>query len=334
MPKNRIQPTEKQEKLTREGKEAPKHSERINWMEISDFNVKVQTVDTFNSSETKTMFPQLSASEKRLLKLFAKKGETTVYTLYAKVDTTFPRGTAESATKALSSKGLIKFIREEKHKPKNKMYYDISLSGLMLFLSAKENWSDFDVISDVARTHPKLIPLVFGNWEYFVNEGVRDEVIKRLKKLFSHEETARRLYFCSRGLLFPETSELSEEDAMRISDLVVGYEIAKYIIFQGLDPYWYNIYEFKIDGKPKINPDIKRWVNLLVGKEELKKYITQQLKQYRADFNERLYNIELWENLITNASKRLHFSRHTARKPLNRESEKRAYRIYRRLLED
>jgi hypothetical protein len=31
---------------------------------------------------------------------------------------------------------------------------------------------------------------------------------------------------------------LSKEEAMKISDLVVSFDIAKNIFFQGLDPYW------------------------------------------------------------------------------------------------
>jgi len=338
MPKNRIHSTDRLPRwLEREMKEATeevaKHPER-RWAEIEP---PWEDEDGFYSIEHPEL-PELSAGEKKVLKFFAQNGQSTKYDI-SKEDTDFARGTAGSATETLKQKGLLQLVRKEPHKPKDKVYYDITFCGLVLFLSDRKNWTSFEAISDVAHSHPKLIPLIFGNWDYFVQEGVRDDVIKKLKELFSDENWAKGAYFyASEGSVYPKISKY-EEDAMARTDYVPGCAIANYIIFHRLDPYWRNISPIEDTEKPLMNAEIEKWVQILVRKEELRNYITAQLEVYRRDFNERLSNIKLWENLIEKAKKRQSqkLKNFVDRKPIDRKTERWYYQLhrqYRRMLGD
>jgi len=300
------------------------------------------------------MFVQLSDIEKKVLKALAQKGKATGYEICTKRDKTLNRASTHDALKVLERKKLVEMVSVEKHKPKDKLVYDITLQGLLVFFSAEENWLCYDDISDVARLHSDLIPLVFGNWTYFVRAGVRDEVITRLRKLFANEETANWLYRAAMGMVTPprdyneaQMDRLGEYTIQeqitkrvlfegldplmeRIGEYAVQQLITRHVIFLGLDPRLYNLYEFAIEGKPQVDPDVVKWVIILASNDELKRYALRHLKHCREDFKYRLKNVKLWVELIRTASKSLPKS---SPEPLSRKEEKMLYDIHRRIFE-
>lgn len=277
------------------------------------------------------MFEQLSNAEQRILKQLAQKGEATGYMLSI-WDRELKRGTTRDAMRNLENKKLIKLVRVEKHKPRDKRYYDISLPGLLVFLSERENWSDRNAISDVAKNHQGMVPLIFGNWTYIVKEGARDIVIKMLQKLFSDKETAEWLYLVSMGLLTPLVPCVdAESEGEKLAEYMVQDRITTHVIFQGRDPYLYKLYEYEINGKPQIDQEIEQWVKVLAGNRELKRYAMEKLKEHRKSLREKLHHIKLWEDLIKAASKQRRTCIKKASKPLSREEEKLFYDIQHRM---
>jgi len=301
---------------------------------------------------SKGMFEQLSNAEQKILKQLAQKGEATGYMLCIR-DRTLKRGTTRDTLKTLENNKLIQLVRVEKHKPKDKMYYDITLPGLIVFLSKKENWLDKDLISDVARTHPNMLPAIFGNWTYFVSAGVRDEVIKVLRKLFSNEDVAHWLYLAASGAILPPTTyneaqmdrlgeytileqitkrvlfEGFDPQIENIGELAVRHLITRHVLFLGRDPRFYKLYEYKINDEAVIDPEVLKWIPILAGNHILNEYASEYLEDCCKYFTERLEHVKLWKFLIgaTSKSKR----RQRIKRPLTPEEEKILYAIYGRI---
>jgi DNA-binding PadR family transcriptional regulator len=303
---------------------------------------------------SKRMFEQLSNAEQRILKQLAQKGEATGYMLCI-WDRELKRGTTRDALRNLENKKLIKLVRIEKHKPRNKKYYDISLPGLLVFLSERKNWLNRNGISDIAKKHPNMIPLIFGNWTYFVSAGVRDKVIEVLRKLFADEDVVHWLYLVASGVILPpRTYNEAQMDRLgeytiieqitkrvlfegfdpqteNIGELAVGHLITRHVLFLGLDPRFYNLYEYKINGKAVIDPELLKWIPILVGNDILKEYALEYLEDCREYFTERLEHVKLW-NFLIRAASRSKGSR-KIKKPLTPEEEKILHAIYGRIFE-
>ena len=236
------------------------------------------------------------------------------------------------------------------------MYYDITLTGLIAFFSVKENWLNKDAISNVAHNHPNLIPAIFGNWTYFVSAGLRNEVIESLRKLFGNADVAQMLYLVASGLVLPPTTnneaqmdrlgeysiieqitkrvlfEGFDPQTEKIGELAVNHLITRHVLFLGLDPRFYNLYEYKINGKAKIDPELLKWLPVLAGNDILKEYSLAYLDECHDYFTERLEHVKLWNFFIRAASRSKRKQR--VRKPLSPEEEKMLYAIRSRLFKN
>ena len=303
----------------------------------------------------RTLFPpKLTSNEQIVLKQLTETGKATGYAL-SKMDKTLDNATARDVLLTLEKKNLVGLVNEESA-PRKKLYYDITLTGLIAFFSVKENWLNKDAISNVAHNHPNLIPAIFGNWTYFVSAGLRNEVIESLRKLFGNADVAQMLYLVASGLVLPPTTnneaqmdrlgeysiieqitkrvlfEGFDPQTEKIGELAVNHLITRHVLFLGLDPRFYNLYEYKINGKAKIDPELLKWLPVLAGNDILKEYSLAYLDECHDYFTERLEHVKLWNFLIRAASRSKRKQR--VRKPLSPEEEKMLYAIRSRLFKN
>jgi len=80
----------------------------------------------------------------------------------------------------LEKQGLVKVDRTvaSKKKGKDKKIYRLTLTGLVSALSHKDAWEHIDTI---AEKHPDLL-LTFKKWKFFVDRGLRDDLVRDLRK--------------------------------------------------------------------------------------------------------------------------------------------------------
>lgn len=91
-------------------------------------------------------------------------------------------------------------------------FYDLTLSGVAIYIS----FSHFTEIDSIARKYAKLLPHVFEEWEYFEKAGVKEIVLRNLKKTIGilHEQIAFG-YFGPQGRLdLEEMKEHIEEQTL------------------------------------------------------------------------------------------------------------------------
>lgn len=74
------------------------------------------------------------------------------------------------------------------------------------------------------------------------------------------------------------------------------------MIFYGLDPRLYLLYEFSVEGKPIVDFELTKWMMIVARNEELKNYAIWYFKACREDFQRRLKSVNKWEELIRIAS--------------------------------
>jgi|GEM_PF-6128712 len=96
--------------------------------------------------------------------------------------------TAHRAITDLHREGLLRILSREK-KPSGviKCTYGLTVQGLIEVL---RQGCDDEELRRIVRANHNLVPLVFGEWEFFREAGVEDLALKRLRifeKIFSDE---------------------------------------------------------------------------------------------------------------------------------------------------
>jgi len=121
----------------------------------------------------------LKGKEKEFLQILAKKGPKTYYDLYAKRR----ENIASSSTVWEAKKHLHKLNLIKEKKPKveivtgrERKYYDLTLMGLFLAFE----YDPIENVDKIADRFRKELPLVFGKWHYFKEQGAKDIVRKHL----------------------------------------------------------------------------------------------------------------------------------------------------------
>jgi hypothetical protein len=120
----------------------------------------------------------------------------------------------------------------------------------------------------------------------------------------------------------------------RIGEYAVEELITRYVIFYGLDPRLYLLYEFKVKGKPKVDFEIIKWMMIVSRNEELKNYAIRYLKACQEDFQRRLLSVNKWEDLIRISSGSKSKKYQVDNREMSKEEEKLVYELRRRLFHD
>jgi len=167
-------------------------------------------------------------------------------------------------------------------------YYDLTLDGLMLVLSDKEN---LDVLDKIAETQKTILPLIFGKWRFFEQNGVKPLIIERLQKVARDE---RYEFF---ALAQPE--EKMDQDMLRALHLSASaVEKAHRIVCENADAIHQdritkNVLLFSFN--PLLLREVKaqqELLSMLKRDKELKTFVKKQYEQIKARYKFDLANIE------------------------------------------
>jgi len=115
----------------------------------------------------------------KILEVLSLNPEVYQYDLAKKVGCSYR--TVIRQLKTLKNLKLIRLVRTEpsEKKGKEKNVWQLTLRGLLISLTSNQRvWQQIDV---VANAHKDKL-LIFKKWAYFTEKGLREEIIKSLKK--------------------------------------------------------------------------------------------------------------------------------------------------------
>ncbi len=88
----------------------------------------------------------------------------------------------------LEESWYISLVRTEPSKKggKEKKIFSIDLEGLIYLLSWKRSYAylNSEYLDIVAATHPNLLPLIFGKWQFFSVKGIKEKIVENLNEYF------------------------------------------------------------------------------------------------------------------------------------------------------
>lgn len=254
-------------------------------------------------------FTPLSREEKTLLMdllcllILAKDGPDWCYNIYKKLKKIeLPRAlnrkkkkpfklwlsTVGRALDRLESQKLIK--KEEKirklEKGHPKRIYHLNFHGLLYLLEFyKESWAHID---DIAIKHLDKLPLIFGEWEYFGEKGVKGKVIEAMKNFCI---TYVPYKFAGRGRL-ERTDEPLLIELMTHSTLYfdLGF-ITRPPLNKASEQIRHRIFE-------REKKKALEWVKIWFGNQKLKLYLNEELDKYERGHEEGLRNIKILREYI------------------------------------
>ena len=171
-------------------------------------------------------------------------------------------------------------------------YYSLTFDGLMLALALQES---LDVIDKIAETQKGILPLIFGKWRFFEQNGVKPLIVERLQEVARDE---RSMFF---ALTRPEEkyNPIAVEGIFRnkklqlekisgtineVAAVINQVRIAKNVLFFSL-----------FSSNPLLTGEAKdQWELLSVLKKdkELKTFVKEQYEQIRDQYKSHLTNIE------------------------------------------
>jgi len=120
--------------------------------------------------------------EKKILLALAREGAKSYTQFKDEKQVARSNKTILYTLKKLEYLKLIKFKQPETKGPyifgRRPKFYNLTLLGLLYTLLDEDTWQYIDEIAKCQREH---LPLIFGEWKFFNNEGIIEEIIIRFK---------------------------------------------------------------------------------------------------------------------------------------------------------
>ena len=194
------------------------------------------------------------------------------------------------ALNELASLGLIrkgKKVMKLKKGHRKRMYY-ITFHGLLYVLEFyKESWRHID---EIAKKHADKLPLIFRQWEYFGEKGVKDKVIEAMR------------VFCKAYAPYQYTlGKWKRTDELFLREDMTRSVLFFYLNFITLPPLLSRVSQ---EARQQVLEREKRktleWVNIWLGKPKLKQYLTMELGRDEKEYKERLNNVRFVKEYIEN----------------------------------
>lgn len=293
------------------GKSCIKESEVL-IKKLQEVGLEVTTEDLKRTKEyyaretsRSTNMLELSRIQTKVARILARKGPKTCFEIF-KEDSSLAVGSVRDALISLERKHLVRLEHIEKHKPKDKKYYTLTGLGLLIFLWNGRNW---DSINDIIKVHDKVLPLVFGNWEYFSRQGVTEQVKKLTQEFLSDYE--QYLGKCAETIepLTEDTAEEIKEESYEETPFIKK-QLAEKVVFLGQDPRFVNPLSYVIirhDGRFLGKQEFLAWLKIIVGNDKLKQFAIDRLEKHQSRIQRELRNIRAWKRLLREALKHRNF---------------------------
>lgn len=215
----------------------------------------------------------------RLLIYLARNGRDYYTNLYEKGP--FQKGgTLQRAIRHLLEEDLIRLVKNGEG---GKKIYDLTQIGLFVALAFQPSWRYIDEIADKQKDK---LPF-FKHWEYLMDKGLRHEVLKLL-------------YYFVFNKVKPRVKYSRKTKSFFLFMPVSYYYMGPYIVA----PFISHLLTLAdTDFQQDVNAKTKRWVETLMGKEDLKLCLEEHLENCEKRFQKALTNVRLWKKLLKNLKK-------------------------------
>jgi len=114
----------------------------------------------------------------RILEYIARHGEASKWQLAQELKKSY--SVIYKNIKKMLVYGFLKIVRVEpsqKNPTITVEFYNLTVGGLIDFLNYERPWSYID---EIAQTHSKKLPLIFGKWKFFKRKKLTETIINRL----------------------------------------------------------------------------------------------------------------------------------------------------------
>jgi len=176
------------------------------------------------------------------------------------------------------------------HKPKDKVFYDLTLSGLIVALSFEVLWKRKN-INNVIKNHGKKLPLILGKWDFFKETKTVSNVKRRVMEYLSRPPEIVHVSPYHLLIYGLEKKEIKEKESFMRKLINEKFEqclqedINRAILFPWIFGMVYDFYVPNVNipgtketkGKLKITGDMEKWIGILLLDDELKSYLINEL---------------------------------------------------------
>lgn len=135
----------------------------------------------------KTRYRSSFETDRRIIMTLALEKEFAQYDLDERIGKDYR--TVLRRLQFLERTGLIAVVRTEDSKKKgiNRKILTLTENGLLYALANPKEWDRpeeqglWPDIDKVAQNYRDLLPLIFGEWQFYIDNGLHDEIISRLQ---------------------------------------------------------------------------------------------------------------------------------------------------------
>ena len=213
--------------------------------------------------------------------------------------------------KNLEKNRLIELKRSEpaRKRGKDRKIYTLTTLGLITILGFEHI---YDEIDEVANNYSSDLLLIFGKWQFFVDNGCRDQAVERLKDtmILVHKQM-RTFPFLATELtpdyLLHVKERKSKLQKLGASDFALAFDVLDdinldFLLAPLLSPFAVKI-PLDIDELEKgLLPDFQRWIKTLLKDKELKAYVESKLsieRKYRKNALEAMDSwLDYWKKQV------------------------------------
>jgi hypothetical protein len=122
-----------------------------------------------------------------------------------------------------------------------------------------------NIFNEIAKNQVEKLPLIFGKWRYFQENGIQNieaKIIDRLRKFFRFMDFIQKDYFLN-SFVFPENEQNIEKD-------FVQYFLKR------LYDYVFLFHPMRIEYS-QMDMDMKQWDTIMCKDNEIKTYMLERL---------------------------------------------------------
>jgi DNA-binding PadR family transcriptional regulator len=131
-----------------------------------------------NRTRVRVRYKPSFETDRKIMKVLALEKEFAQYDMPKRISKNY-RTVLRHVTD-LKKNGLIRLSRTEESKKggKDRNIYTLTEHGLLYALAFSDVWQDID---KVASNYHDMIPLIFGEWDFYIEKGLRNGIITRLQ---------------------------------------------------------------------------------------------------------------------------------------------------------
>ena len=214
-------------------------------------------------------------AKKRILSILARKGASWPYDLWKK-EKVATRKAVKKALKDLESEKLIEVAATE-NRGTIKTIYKLTMFGLFAGFFIEETWKHID---EVAKKQADRLPLIFGKWDYFKSKKVLERIVESMRNHFFSHTSEIIIYHP------PPFNYLTIKPLMEDYESHMQEDLTRQVLFPASTPH------------PEHDRHVVGWARVLIGDDELKHFLKEELNDREKKCHDALTRVKLWKDYI------------------------------------